>query len=383
MSRSPAPKVMFYVQHLLGIGHLARASRIADAMADDGFEVTVVTGGNPVDGFPGARINHIALPPIVAGDAGFSGLCDSDGNPVDDAFKAMRRDLLIGTYRKLRPDFVMIEAFPFGRRQVRFELIPLLEAVHADEDRPQVICSVRDILQERPKPGRDAESVALVQQYFDLVVVHGDPAFIRLEETFPLADDIQDQIAYSGIVAAPVPEQSTDKFDVVVSAGGGAVGIDLVRASLEAATRLPDIKSWCVIAGPNMPQAEFDEVSAKAPDSVSLVRFRKDFPSLLASARLSISQAGYNTVCDILNARCRSVLVPFAAGGETEQGVRAERLDRLGLAHVLTEDALTGDTLTACIQKALDAPAPPAFALGLDGARQTAAILRQRLKHSE
>ena len=95
MTDASAPKVMFYVQHLLGIGHLARASRIADAMADDGFDVTVVTGGNHVDGFPGAKINHIALPSIVVGDAGFSGLCDGDGNPVDDAFKAMRRDMLI------------------------------------------------------------------------------------------------------------------------------------------------------------------------------------------------------------------------------------------------------------------------------------------------
>ena len=36
------PRVFFYVQHLLGIGHLARASRIAAALAEDGFDVTVV-----------------------------------------------------------------------------------------------------------------------------------------------------------------------------------------------------------------------------------------------------------------------------------------------------------------------------------------------------
>ena len=31
------PRVLFYVQHLLGIGHLARASRVAGALAEDGF----------------------------------------------------------------------------------------------------------------------------------------------------------------------------------------------------------------------------------------------------------------------------------------------------------------------------------------------------------
>jgi hypothetical protein len=40
-----APRIFFYVQHLLGIGHLARASRIATALAEDDFDVTV----SPVD----------------------------------------------------------------------------------------------------------------------------------------------------------------------------------------------------------------------------------------------------------------------------------------------------------------------------------------------
>ena len=374
-----APRVFFYVQHLLGIGHLARASRIADAMVDEGFNVTVVTGGNPVAGFPSPKVDHIQLPAIVAGDARFLGLCDADGHAVDDAFEEMRRDLLLAAYRQCHPDIVMIEAFPFGRRQVRFELIPLLDAIKSDADGPLVVCSVRDILQERPKPGRDAESVALIKQYFDLVVVHGDPGFIRLEETFPLADEIQDKIAYSGIVAAPPPDKGERQFDVVVSAGGGAVGIDLIRAAIATARRLPATGRWCVITGPNQPTDEFDDVANSVSENVSVVRFRRDFPGLLASARLSISQAGYNTVCDILNARCRCVLVPFAAGGETEQSVRAERLEKLGLAHVLAESTLSADSLEQCVTTALAAPPPPTFSLGLNGAHQTADILRQLL----
>ncbi len=378
-----APRVFFYVQHLLGIGHLARASRVADAMADDGFHVTVVTGGNPVAGFPSAKVSHIALPAIVAGDAGFLGLCDADGNAVDEAFKTRRRDLLLAAYRQCRPDIVMIEAFPFGRRQVRFELIPLLDAIHADDERPRVACSVRDILQERAKPGRDAESVALVKQYFDLVLVHGDPDFVPLEETFPLADEIKDRIAYTGLVAAPPAGPGPERFDIVVSAGGGAVGFDLIQAAMAAARRLPQSGSWCVITGPNLPAEEFDSFAAAAPTNVRVVRFRPDFPNLIASARLSISQAGYNTVCDILNARCRSLLVPFAAGGETEQGVRADRLRKLGLAHVLAEPELSADAMTDSVANALAAPSPPAFSLGLDGAGQTARILRQLIANPD
>lgn len=378
-SSAPPPRVFFYVQHLLGIGHLARASRIADALAAGGFDVTVVTGGTPVAGFPGPSVRHLALPPIVAGDAGFSGLCDADGNPVDAAFEQRRRDLLLAAFRDQAPDIVMIEAFPFGRRQVRFELIPLLAEIWARTPRPLVVCSLRDILQARAKPGRDAESIALVQDYFDLVLVHGDPAFVRLEATFPLAGQIAGRIAYSGLVAAPPPAPVADRFDVVVSAGGGAVGNGLVRAAAETARRLPDSGSWCLIAGPNLPQADFDALSAGAPANATVVRFRKDFPGLIANARLSISQAGYNTVCDVLRAGCRSLLVPFATGGETEQTERAARLELLGLARVLREADLTADSLTGAVRQALAAGPPPAFSLDLDGAAGTARILRRLL----
>ena len=42
--------VMIYVQHLLGIGHLMRARLIAEALADVGFEVTLVSGGMAIGG---------------------------------------------------------------------------------------------------------------------------------------------------------------------------------------------------------------------------------------------------------------------------------------------------------------------------------------------
>jgi len=379
---SAPPKVMFYVQHLLGIGHLARASRIAHALAEDGFEVTVVTGGTPVAGFPGGGVQHVALPAILSGDAGFSGLTDIDGTPVDDAFKAQRRDLLLQTFKTIRPDIVIIEAFPFGRRQVRFELLPLLDAIHAmAENRPLVLTSLRDILQERSKAGRDEETIAIVQKYFDGVLVHGDPTFARLEETFPLAEQIRDKILYTGLVAAPeaAPRSAIEeKFDIVVSAGGGAVGRDLIRAASAAAQEI-DGHSWCLITGPNLPQADFDAITAEAPAGVNVFRFRQDFASLLAGAKLSVSQAGYNTVCDILRAGCRSLLVPFTTGGETEQSVRAERLERLDMACMLPEAKVATD-MRCAIADMLTRPEPLGHRLDLEGAERTAAILRTLLQ---
>ncbi len=374
MNRSA--RVFFYVQHLLGIGHIARASRIAAALVADGAEVTVVTGGMPVSGFPGPGLRHIALPAIRAGDAGFRGLLDAGGNPVDDAFRDMRRDLLLAAFRAAEPDVVMTEAFPFGRRQVRFELLPLLEAIHAMPSRPRVVASVRDILQEQPKPGRDAESVGYAKAFYDRILVHGDPAFARLEDTFPLADQVAHLVDYTGLVAPEPPPPAADRFDIVVSAGGGAVGAAMLKASAEAARAMPGDATWCLIAGVNLPDADFAELQAGAGPRMAVVRFRRDFVGLLRNARVSLSQAGYNTVCDILVAGCRSVLVPFASGGETEQRARAERLSRLGRAVVVTEEQLGSGSIGRAVAAALGAPPPPPHGLDLNGAARSASLIR-------
>jgi predicted glycosyltransferase len=360
------------VQHLLGIGHLARASRIAAALKGDGWDVTLAQGGMPVAGFPGEGIATVSLPPIKAGE-GFSALVDEAGGSVDETFKSRRRDLLLKAFDASEADVLIVEAFPFGRRQMRFELLPLLDIAKARG--VFVASSIRDILQESRKPERVEETVAAIGRSFDLVLVHGDPSFARLEETFPLASRIEKKIAYTGLVAPPPPKPSPEKFDVIVSAGGGAAGARVLLAAAEAMRRVATGR-WCFIAGPNLDAGMRGDLRARLSGAAELHAFRRDFPSLLMSAKASVSQAGYNTVCDLLRARCRAVLVPFAEGGETEQTLRAERLGELGLARVVREYELSAESLAEAIESALAGPAPNPT-LDLEGAAGTARVLRQ------
>jgi predicted glycosyltransferase len=369
-------KALIYVQHLLGIGHLARVSRIAAALAKAGIDVTLISGGTPVAGFAKEGVRLVQLPPIRSRDTSFSALVDVEGDALSDAFKAMRRDRLIAEFDALQPDVLIIEAFPFGRRQMRFELLPLLRHAKAAVRPPLIASSVRDILQENRKPGRAEETLGLVRDFFDLVLVHGDPDFARLEDTFPLATQIAERIVHTGLVAGEAT-RSRDRFDVVVSAGGGVVGHELVAASVQAATRLiAQWPRWCIITGPHFPAAERTALTATVPSGVVLETFRPDFQGLLANARLSISQAGYNTVCDVLRARCRAIFIPFAEGGETEQSDRADRLETLGIAMVVREDQLTPESLAEAMKRV---PAPSAHQINLNGAAETARILLERL----
>src|SRR5207302_676607 len=75
-----------------------------------------------------------------------------------------------------------------------------------------------------------------------------------------------------------------------------------------------------------LPEPEFAALAAALPEGVVLERYRPDFPQILRRCRVSVGQAGYNTVLDILAARAAAVVVPFASGHETGQRLRGERL---------------------------------------------------------
>ncbi len=374
-------RVFLYVQHLLGIGHLKRMAVLCRGLTAEGLDVDMISGGMPVPGLDTGSARVFQLPPLKSGRGGFHDLVDGDDRPVDDAWKARRRDHLLQLFHERRYDALIIEAFPFGRRQMRFELLPLLAAAKARAPRPLSICSVRDIVHTKRDPARIAETAELIETSFDRVLVHGDPTFVRFEETFPEARALAGKLHYTGMIAdtrAPGGGRgAAGGGDVLVSAGGGAVGEKLLATAMDARplTCLGDAR-WRLLAGPNLGARALAGLAARAPAGVVVERHRRDFPALLARCAVSVSQAGYNTVADILGAQSRAVIVPYAAHGETEQSLRARRLAERGLAQVVPEDTLSPKTLAGAIDAAFQAPPADAARPDLDGARAGARLVR-------
>jgi predicted glycosyltransferase len=139
-------RVLFHVQHLLGSGHLRRAAAIAAALAEAGFDVELVSGGFPVRDLDCGAARLTQLPPARAADERFKTLVDEYGRPIDEAWRQARREALLARFAAVAPDVVITELFPLGRRVLRFELVPLLEAAHGRARRPLVLASVRDVL---------------------------------------------------------------------------------------------------------------------------------------------------------------------------------------------------------------------------------------------
>lgn len=381
---TPRPKILFYVQHLLGIGHLMRAGTLTRALEAAGFDVTLVSGGSTVPGFESGASHFEQLSATRATDKFFKVLVDEHDRNIDDAWKAARTEHLLEIYARTEPDIVMVELFPFGRRQMRFEIEPLLDTAQASNTtRPLIVSSVRDILVEPGKPERVDEMVARVRRYFDLVLIHGDEDFIAFDETFPRMAEIADISRYTGYVAdAALPRQSDGPGvgEVIVSTGGGAVSDDMLQAAIDARALSPLSETpWRVLIGHNLPEAEFRHYRDAAPDGITVERSRPDFRQLLANCELSISQGGYNTVMEVLAAGTRAVCIPYAGGLESEQTLRCRLLADKKALQIVEPEAVTAENVAAAITRAMARPARISAPVDMGGAENTAAILHAAL----
>lgn len=365
-------RIFFYVQHLLGIGHLKRAATLARALRFAGLDVTLASGGPPV---PGIDVT-VQLPPARAADLTFKTLVDQNGRPLDAIWKRRRSALLLDAWRASAADALIVELFPFGRRQMRFELLPLLEDAKILARRPLVACSVRDLIQSNAE--REDETLALAERFFDRILVHGDARLAGFERTFGHAGRLAGRLHYTGYVVDEAPPAgSAGTGEVLVSAGGGAVGRRLLETAILARPQtLVRDATWRIFAGINSTAADFRDLTRYAKPGLIVERVRDDFSGMLANCAVSISQAGYNTVAETLKARVRAVLVPFAGAGESEQALRARLLAERGAVEMLEEAALAPDTLAAAVNRAVRGPQPQAGIVDLDGARRTAELLR-------
>jgi len=371
-------RVFFYVQHLLGIGHLRRAAVLARALVAGGFDVLLVSGGAPVEGLALGGVRFYQLPPLRAADESLRDLARLDGSPVDETFRRQRTEALLGLLRAEAPDVVLTEQFPFGRTRLRFELMPLLEAARG---RSLIACSVRDVVR-RAGPERVAEAVELLDR-FDAVLIHGDPRLVPFERSFAGWARIKERAFYTGYVSerdlAQGMQGAEGKDEVVVSVGGGAVGAPLLKAAIAARpkTALAD-RTWRLLLGENLPAQ--DRAALAREEGIIVEPARPDFTTLLGNATLSISQAGYNTTIETLRCADRAVLVPFATERETEQGDRAQALAERGMVAVVPPGTLSAQSLADAVGRTLAGPSLKSFPpCDIDGGAKTAALLHRLL----
>ncbi len=379
------PTLLFYCQHALGLGHLVRSLALAGSLGAH-FDVVLLNGGRFPEGTAiptGVRVVNL---PALGHDSTFHLISHDPAWSVEAAVRERPR-IILDEFAITRPSVVLIELYPFGRKKFDFELVPLLDAVHSmGVERSAVVCSVRDILVgQRPDQGdHDERASNLANRYFDAILVHSDPRFARLEETFHPATALTVPVHYTGFVtskATPIKGAPTERRRrVLVSAGGGMVGEALFRVVAEAHGHWHAEAglTTTVLAGPFAPEPVWSWLQGQAArlDGFEAMRYLPDLRLEMAHSAVTVSQCGYNTTMDILRANVPAVVIPFAEGGEDEQRRRAERLDGLGVVRCLPPEALDAANLAEAVLAAAIST-PTRVTLDLDGRDASARIIAE------
>ncbi len=348
-------KVLFYCQHLLGIGHVTRSLSIVNELSKS-FAVTYVQGGPEVPLRPVAVVKKVQLDPLLMRESDSTLYDPLEKRSVEEIFQSRKNQLsALGAF-----DAIVIELFPFGRRKFRKEVFHLLEEMKKKNSKVKVFCSVRDILVAKPNgEKRDMEVAEAVNKYFDGVWVHADQQLISFADTFSQEEKIRDKIQYTGFVAEPSKPQAKERAkEVLLSLGGGSVGEELYRAAIAVVPEFPEY-TFRFVFGPYTSQTLRQELTARLANFKNRVEFCELLPNFeeeLSRSALSLSMAGYNTVMNLVNTRTPALVLTYDAN--EEQITRARLLEKKGFLGVLQPKDLQPKVLAEKIRERLRLPYP-------------------------
>lgn len=413
-------RIVFYSQHLVGVGHHFRNREIVRALSKN-HQVYFIDGGRQINclssctPLPGGElpdsVERIQLSPVFASEEGLSS--DEPSRDIQGVLRE-RCDVLCKVIENIDPDVFMIEFFPFGRGRLRSELISAIDSARSVNPDVKVICSLRDIpmraktadLIGPPMPdalaitgklrfysvpfgGPQYVHTLMARQYynevcptlnthFDTLLIHGDPKVTQLEEHFPWVEDIEIPIEYTGYVSEKLkPQRRKNGFPkrfVLVSAGGGAEAYELIFPCIEAWKLLlkqgvTQGREMVIFTGPFAQDDQFEslkQMCAGGPFRLSC--FAPDFLSWMDAADFSISRAGYNTCMNVLETGTLALLIPIVQAGD--QVFRANKLFELGLADVIASEDLSPDSVADVIMKGISR-SRSSHNIALDGANKT------------
>ena len=358
-------RVMFYSHNGVGVGHLQRQLDLATAYHERHPDsvVLLASGSHAASMFRiPAGIDYVKLPSLRKVD-GRTWTPRELPLPLKDVIE-LRTELLQKTVRAVAPDLLVADFMPGGPYG---ELVPALEEL--DRCGGRAVMGFRDVLDDPPyvrQLWEEAGVYDVLRRHYSAICVYGDPLMLDFAEAYGFDEELARRLHYCGYLGRPpaahdgVVDESGHPI-VIGTSGGGVDGPVMLETFVRTAARLrPRLGgTWMVVTGPLMTDDDHARLAALAErDGIVVRRVVPELRNALAHADCVVSMAGYNTVCDILSYKRRSVLVP-RAGPSKEQSLRAERLREWGVAEVVRPEELHENGLADAITNALRRSSSP------------------------
>lgn len=379
---STAPRrVAFYSHDTQGLGHIRRNIVLAAAIvaAEPDTDVLLITGNPEAATLPLPPNTDIATLPTIRKDSSGAYATRAMSSSLELVLD-VRASIIEGALAAFAPDLLVVDKVALG---VRGELEPALRTLRA-LGTTRTVLGLREVLDTPEVAVREWEAAATtdaVEAYYDEVWVYGDPDVYDPVAEYSLPAAVAAKVRYTGYLGhgrttgTRTRTRPTARIRppaqpyVLCLVGGGQDGHDLADAFVHAP--LPAGHAGVVLTGPFMRREvrEHLRAVAAAQPGMTLLEFVPDADEFIAGAAAVVSMAGYNSVCELLAARARTLLAP-RINPRAEQLVRAARLAELGLVDVVEPHELTPAAVAAWTAAAVHAGRPHGAEVDLDGLRR-------------
>jgi predicted glycosyltransferase len=336
-----------------------------------GASILIITGSPMIHAFRIPRgIDYIKLPCLDRLEAEQYApryLCGCP-NEVKQAREAILRESIL----QFNPDLIVVDKRAAG---VDGELLPTLHALRQKQRHTKLVLGIRDILDE---PERTRKVLAgngsfeVIDEFYDEVWIYGCKAVFDTAKEYAFPEPVIGKTVYCGYLKRPTV--ASERVDgpprVLVTTGGGGDGGDVIEAYLTGLSSLPRniaLRST-IIFGPQMPQARRSEILQRFDymSDVVFLEFDAEIANHYAQSDVVVSQAGYNTVCELLSFSRRALLVPRSEPVR-EQLIRARLMAERGFFDCIEPQDLTPETVISKVREALNTSSVARATLELDG----------------
>jgi predicted glycosyltransferase len=322
-------------QSLVGLGHLARSSAIAQAFSSISH-VTMFSGGKPTEGYlPPSGVDFVQLPAIHRAKP-----TDEFAVPVDPRFtmteiERMRSELLVESYLRIKPRIIIVEYFPFAPKRFGKTLTKLFDTIDKEQERPIVICSIRTYPRWWDTDTDPTWINKQLRQNFSCVLHHTDAKLFPLTS---LGSYLQSSLSgisvwQTGFIRRPLPRMDhagPPKGLLLTVGGGSTLGAELLSRWIDAAkANSPDLFPINVVCGPWMNANDRNTVRAKQNANITVHDWVVNMDELISSSRAVVCMGGYNTLVEALS--LKKPVLAFPAGDRGDQAFQVNTLQSQGM----------------------------------------------------
>jgi predicted glycosyltransferase len=377
-------RVLIYSHDSFGLGHLRRCRAIAHSLAAHHKKLNVlILSGSPIVGRFSfrSRVDFVRVPGIIKRRNGEYTSLNLDFH-VEQTL-ALRASIIEHTARVFRPDLFLVDKEPLGLLgEVRSTL-----ALLRRQGGTRLVLGLRDIMDDPTslaEEWRRKRAIPALERFYDQIWVYGLSQVYDPIEAYGFPAEVAAKTTFTGYlpretnpdVALPPDVQATVQQGpfLLVTPGGGGDGAQLVDATLSAYERFNERLPWpaLVVYGPFLPardRAAFERRATRLP-RVTTLEFHEHLENLIEKAAGVVCLGGYNTFCEVLSLKKRSLIVPRVTP-RAEQLLRAQAATALGLAQTLDPSRLTPETLAEGMRHLPEQPPPATHRVPglLDGLR--------------